>query len=297
MKVTPIAFDSLGVRSMATFVETQNINIIIDPSVRLAPLRYNLPPHPIEIQKMNETWQKIVEYAKVAQVVIITHYHYDHHNPEMPELFKDKILIIKNPQENINYNQKVRAQEFLSKISQFPKKLYYADKISFYFGKTTIKCSDAVFHGMTNYTGYVIELLIAESDTEKLIFTSDVCGLILPSQVRFIIENNPTIIIADGPTHRYSNESWAASVNNVTKIIANTDVKTFIIDHHLLRDFRYNEYFKQLKAHAAAKKINLVTAAEYLNEKNLLLEVKRKKLYELYPPTQNNVLLGKSDIK
>ncbi|MEO0072014.1 MAG: hypothetical protein ABIK10_01050 [candidate division WOR-3 bacterium] len=269
---------------MATFVETQDVNIIIDPSVRLAPLRYNLPPHPIEIQKMEELWQKIVEYTKQADIILITHYHYDHHNPEAPELFKDKILIIKNPEENINHNQKIRAREFLSKISLYPRRIHFADGLNFHFKKTTIKCSNAVFHGVTNYTGYVFETLIAEDNKEKLIFTSDVCGLIRTEQVEFIIENKPDVIIADGPSYRYSNEAWETSINNAARIITNTNLTTFIIDHHLLRDLRYSDYFRKLNnIIKSVPKINLTTAAEYLKSEVSLLEAKRKELYELYP--------------
>ncbi len=48
MKITPLAADSLGARSMVTFVETRDVSVLIDPSVRLGPRRYELPPHPLE---------------------------------------------------------------------------------------------------------------------------------------------------------------------------------------------------------------------------------------------------------
>ncbi len=49
LRATPIAFESLGVRSMAIFVETDDLKILIDPSVALGPKRYGLPLHPLEI--------------------------------------------------------------------------------------------------------------------------------------------------------------------------------------------------------------------------------------------------------
>ena len=48
MRIVPLAADSLGARSMATFVETRDVSVLVDPSVRLAPVRYDLPPHPLE---------------------------------------------------------------------------------------------------------------------------------------------------------------------------------------------------------------------------------------------------------
>ena len=44
MRVIPLAAESLGVRSMATYVEVADTAILIDPGATLAPARYGLPP-------------------------------------------------------------------------------------------------------------------------------------------------------------------------------------------------------------------------------------------------------------
>ncbi|MCJ7571679.1 MAG: hypothetical protein MUO82_07360 [Candidatus Thermoplasmatota archaeon] len=44
MIIKPIVSDSLGVRSMAIYVETEDCKILIDPSAALGPSRYGLPP-------------------------------------------------------------------------------------------------------------------------------------------------------------------------------------------------------------------------------------------------------------
>jgi len=85
MKILPLAADSLGTRSMATFVETGDINILVDPAVSLGPRRYGLPPHPLEYEKMDEHWGNIKKYVASSDVLILTHYHYDHHDPGYPE--------------------------------------------------------------------------------------------------------------------------------------------------------------------------------------------------------------------
>ena len=64
MKVVPMASDSLGVRSMATYVETQDCKILIDPSVALGPKRYELPPAEQEIMALEKTKNKIARTAK-----------------------------------------------------------------------------------------------------------------------------------------------------------------------------------------------------------------------------------------
>ena len=63
MKILPLAADSLGTRSMATFVETGDVNILIDPAVSLGPKRYSLPPHPLEYEKMDEHRANTKKYA------------------------------------------------------------------------------------------------------------------------------------------------------------------------------------------------------------------------------------------
>ena len=44
MKIVPLAADSLGVRSMATYVEAGATGVLIDPGATLASMRYGLPP-------------------------------------------------------------------------------------------------------------------------------------------------------------------------------------------------------------------------------------------------------------
>ena len=44
MKIIPLAAESLGVRSMATYVEAGQTGILIDPGATLSPSRFNLPP-------------------------------------------------------------------------------------------------------------------------------------------------------------------------------------------------------------------------------------------------------------
>ena len=55
MKIIPISSDSLGVRSMATYIETKDCKILIDPSAALGPKRYGLPPHQKELETLYKT--------------------------------------------------------------------------------------------------------------------------------------------------------------------------------------------------------------------------------------------------
>ncbi|MEM2086133.1 MAG: hypothetical protein QXF06_01855, partial [Archaeoglobaceae archaeon] len=127
MQIIPVAHDSMGVRSMATFVKTKDLAIVIDPSVSLAPSRSGLPPHRLEIERMNEKWQEIKGFVEKSDVVAITHYHYDHHNPEEVEILNGKKILLKHPKEKINRSQIGRAGYFLEKLKEIKAEIDFCD--------------------------------------------------------------------------------------------------------------------------------------------------------------------------
>ena len=123
IKVTPLAAESFGVRSMCTLVETPDVAVLLDAGVSLCPYRFSLPPHPIEFQTIASLRGKIAQAADKAAVVTISHYHFDHHTPcfedwvvnwteadeTARQIYQDKTVLIKNPKENINASQRQRA--------------------------------------------------------------------------------------------------------------------------------------------------------------------------------------------
>lgn len=284
--VVPLAYDSLGVRSMATFVETDDARILIDPAVSLAPIRYGLPPHPVEWRRMEESWEKIKQYAELVDVFIVTHYHYDHHDPGEPEVYKDKIVYLKHPTENINLSQKDRAAHFLEALKGFPKRLEYADGKEAKIRKTRICFSRAVCHGTNPRLGYVTEVSISHGG-EKLLHTSDVEGPSLDDQVQFILEEKPDVLIVDGPMtymlgFRYSYKSLEISNQNLVRVIRETELRTLILDHHFLRDLNYQTRIAPVYTAAETKNMRVLTAAEFAGKKVEMLEALRRELYEKY---------------
>ena len=83
--VTPLASESFGVRSMCTIANTPDITVLLDAGISLCPWRFNLPPHPIEFQTISALREKIAKAADQAQIVTISHYHYDHHTPSFED--------------------------------------------------------------------------------------------------------------------------------------------------------------------------------------------------------------------
>src|SRR5256886_11304697 len=113
MKITPLAADSLGARSMAPLVETPDVTGLIDPSVRLGPYRYDLRPHPTEQARQKELWQGIRAAANDSNVLTVSHYHYDHHDPDAPSIFRGKLAFLKDGKFHINRNQPQRLGAFV----------------------------------------------------------------------------------------------------------------------------------------------------------------------------------------
>lgn len=283
LTVKPLAFDSFGVRSMATFVETDDVAVLIDPGASLAPIRYGLPPHPIEEQRLNECWTDIKAHAARSDILIVTHYHYDHHDPDEPEIYAGKVLYLKHPTEKINKSQAGRAAHFLAQLDEFPQSLEIADGTTFTHGSTTIRFSPPVYHGTNPRLGYVVEVSIA-CGGEKMVFTSDVEGPSVADQAEFVLREDPDLLILDGPMtymlgFRYSRKSLALSIEHINRILMETSVKNLLLEHHFMRDLKYKERIPEVYDCAAENGVKVLTAAEYCGRPLDMLEARRKELY------------------
>ena len=283
MKIEFVAFDSFGVKSSCTFIETADCKITIDPGIAMETDSFPLPFK--EKLKLDFFYRnRIKKFCKSSDIVIVTHYHYDHHIPKA-ELYKDKLLFIKDPNKNINKSQRERASYFL-KLVKNKAKIEIADNKSFVFGKTKIKFSKPLWHGtLGTKLGKVIAVTV-EDKKERLFFSSDVDGPYIKSYVDLIVKANPTILILDGhPTYLLGYLASFALLKkvllNTIEIIRKTNCKLYIIDHHLLRDYRYREIYYEVYKEAKKLKKKVMTASEFLNMKPKVLEA-----YERYGPTR-----------
>jgi predicted metallo-beta-lactamase superfamily hydrolase len=283
MKVIPLAFDSLGVRSTATWVETDQ-KILIDPGAALGPLRYGLPPSKIEYRRLEELARVIISYAEKSDILIVSHYHYDHHFPEQ-DFYEGKILLIKDPKNKINYSQKQRGKEFLGLLGSNPLRIEFADGKEFEFGKTRLKFSPPFFHGKEySKLGYVL-ITSVSYEGEKLLHASDIQGPQTKITTDWIISENPDVLILSGyPTlfigWRFSRFGLLESNQNLIKILSQTKVNTIILDHHLVRDLHYLNKIEEVLKTAEELKKKVITAAEFLGKKPDFLEARRKEFYQ-----------------
>ncbi len=282
MRITPLAADSLGARSMATLVETPDVTVLLDPGVRLAPYRYDLPPHPSEIERQKESWRRVKEAAKRADVLTVSHYHYDHHNPDAPSIFRGKLAYLKDGKANINRSQRERASAFVHALKKYPQEIQVADGASVDFGGTQLTFSAAVPHGYNDELGYVVMARIVQGE-EVFVHTGDVEGPPLKEHLGFLLDAAPTVLYVDGPmTHmpeHYPESVTKRSLENLERIVRTTDVRTLLLDHHLLRDREWRTRIAALRAAAEEHDVTLQTAAEFAGTAVDQLEANRDRLY------------------
>jgi predicted metallo-beta-lactamase superfamily hydrolase len=287
MNIIPLAAESMGVRSSATYVETGDVKILIDPGVSLAPVRFGLPPHPLEIRAMNESWRIIKDYAARSDVLVITHYHFDHFDPTEPLVFRDKVLLIKHAKDHINSSQQERARVLRRSFGTLPRRVEYADGGSFDFGDTRIRFSPAVPHGPSAKVGWVVEVSIREDDF-CFLYTSDVQGASRSEHMTFIGAENPDMLYIDGPLtymmgQGFTREDLHSSLANIREAVETTRVRTIVIDHHVLRDPNWKEACSELFALAEKNGKKLVTAAGFHGKEDEMLEARRRQLFARHP--------------
>ena len=275
MEIIPIASESLGVRSMATFVKTKDVSIIIDPSAALCPRRYKLPPHKLEEDALKKAKQKIRFFTLKSDIVTISHYHFDHYNPD-ETFYKGKKVLAKDIYHHINKSQQKRGTEFQEKI-QDTCELINADDTSYTIGDTHLLCSPAFFHGPENVrVGYVMMVTIRDNK-KTVVHASDVQGPVTKEAATYIINQQPDIVIMDGPPtnllgFRFSKKSVLDATQNLIDLIKKTNCQV-ILDHHLLRDLQYKKRFSK-PYELYDNKIS--SFAEFNHKRNNLLEAHRK---------------------
>ncbi|MBS7660140.1 hypothetical protein KEJ28_05635 [Candidatus Bathyarchaeota archaeon] len=304
LRVVPLAAESLGVRSMCTFVETPNLKILLDAGVSLCPDRFGLPPHPLEYRAIIEARRRISEIAGKADVVTVSHYHFDHYTPSYEDwlcnwteeietaraIYADKFVLIKNPRDRINFSQRRRAWVFQKTGGSFAKKLEIADGKTFQFGDTKLTFSMPVFHGPEDSAlGWVLMTTI-EFEDERLLFAPDVQGPISKETLNIILESKPNLLILGGPPlylagFRVDEGEINTGLRNLEKIV--TNLSHVILEHHILRDADWQVKAENILAIAKRMNHRISTAAEFLRLENMLLEANRKHLYEEYPPPKD----------
>ena len=224
---------------MCTLVETPDITVLLDAGVSICPYRFQLPPHPFEFRAIEKLRRRIAEAADKAEVVTISHYHFDHHTPSFEDwivnwteknetarqIYLDKKVLVKNPRDKINSSQRHRAWFFQKTCGKFAKVLEKADGKQFVFGKETVlRFSEAVFHGPENsILGWVVMTLV-EYGNERFMFAPDIQGPISNHTLNLIIRAKPQFVMVGGPPfylsgYKVSEAELQLGLKNLMKLV------------------------------------------------------------------------------
>ena len=179
----------------------------------------------------------------------------------------------------------MRAKIFLENLKKINAEAEVADGRELIFGRCRLKFSHPVQHGNDSRLGYVLQVLVDEAG-ERVIHTSDVEGIVIEEQARFITSNMPETVICDGPMtymlgDKYSEEDLKRSLKNLKKIIKMTSIEELIIDHHLTRDrewrIKLKEFLEEVK-----DIVEIHTAASYIGVPEQPLESIRDTLWKTH---------------
>lgn len=334
IRFKPIWSDSMGAKSFCTLVETPDIKALIDPGASIMQPGFPAPADK-KISWLGEAGKAIKKAGDIADMIIISHYHYDHFTDFDRDLYKGKRLYLKNPNRYINRSQRRRSEAFLdricksfgdinledllcaenprgyddlvkkppsamgedsmdegrawfreltgywNKIREIPElkfdeiEVRYPEGGELKIGETTVRFTNPLFHG-TEYAriGWVFSTIV-EHGKEKLIHSSDISGPIIEDYGRWLIKENPTILLLDGPAtyllpYILTPANLRRAVDNIKGIIEKTSTECIILDHHLTRDRRYRETLKEVYKTAKKQDKEILTVAEYLGKTPVL---------------------------
>jgi hypothetical protein len=155
-------------------------------------------------------------------------------------------------------------------------KVKFADGREFKLGKTKLRFTKPLFHGVEfSRVGWVFATVI-EFEGKKLIHTSDINGPVIEDYAEWIIRENPHILILDGPMtymlgYTLNLTNFRRTIENMLRIIKETETDVIIYDHHLPREPRFRERTREVWECAKRLKRKVFTAADFLGKKPVVL--------------------------
>jgi predicted metallo-beta-lactamase superfamily hydrolase len=277
MKVLPLAADSLGVRSMATYVEVAGTGILIDPGATLAPSRFNLPPAAEEWDALRRANDRISAYAARASMIFVSHYHDDHFRSD-PSTYAGRTVLAKDPRRMVTGQQARRGAELWSVLEAHARPTV-ADGYERREHALELRVSPPLPHGVEGTTlGYVVALVVDDrSERERFVFASDVQGPLSGVAAGWLIQQRPTLVYLAGPPSYIEREVGTAlierGIDNLLRVVDATGCRV-VMDHHAVRDAAYGARFERLWSTG-----RVVTVAEHLGLPVAALECRRHQLW------------------
>ena len=277
LNVIPLAADSLGVRSMATYVECGETRVLIDPGAMLAPSRFNLAPAEEEWEALRRANDRISAYAARASLVFVSHYHHDHFRHD-PGLYAGRRLWAKDPLRHIEGRQAQRASALWRALAGHVEPLA-AEGRRLETADAVLQASPPLSHGPDGTSlGYLVALTIEDRRAgTRFVHASDVQGPLSPVAAAYLARQRPTLLYLSGPPAYLESQLGPPlierGIEHLRRIVDQTGCRV-ILDHYALRDAGYRERFGPLWETG-----RVVTAAGFLGLPDSPLEARRLELW------------------
>ncbi|NOQ46913.1 MAG: hypothetical protein GQ559_09625 [Desulfobulbaceae bacterium] len=274
-----IATESLGVRGMCCLVKAGGQRILIDPGVALGYLRHGLLPHPTQVVVGARIRQEIIKAINSATDAVFSHFHGDHIPLRHANPFQLSLQQVAPALQNLRC-WSISSENLSPKMQQRGLDLAVipgnAMKVAEGCSSGILIFSNAVPHGLPESRAGSIMMTRVESGGQVFVHASDI-QLLCAATVDIILNWQPDIVFTSGPPlylEFLTSSMRKAARENALRLAEN--VKTLIIDHHLLRSEQGLTWLNDL-SEAAGKKI--YCAADFMKKTPLLLEARRQELY------------------
>ena len=283
MKIDILGTESLGVRGLSCSVKLRDRKIVIDPGIALGWNRYGYLPHPFQIAVGRKVREKIIGALANATDIVFSHFDGDHVPLAAPNPYQLGINAVKKhllrsiiwakgaePSSRLENRRRMEIEDALKAV------LPAAEESS----DGAVQFSMPLQHGLRRKKAVTVMMTRIEEDGFVFVHASDHQFLHVES-IEHILSMNPDVVLSSGPALYLENLSTAQqkrAVENAVELSRN--IKTLIIDHHLLRDEKGLDWLKEI---ACATGNEVICAAAYMGQKPLLLEAWREDLYERMP--------------
>jgi uncharacterized protein len=278
LRVTILAAESLGVRSMATLVETSWGRILVDPGVALAPKRGGLKPHADELTAATSVQRRLRNELAACTHVVISHFHGDHHpmveavdgqldaGHVLLSLQDSEIFAI--GKETLSRNQSHRRYLLQQAVG---RRMASAEGTS----AGQIELSKPMPHGDPESRSGSVMMCRIRDGNESFVHASDI-QFLDDLAVDQILAWQPDVLFASGPP-LYLLSNRAKALKSARKRIALVagNVGQLVLDHHLMRSAAGAAWLDSLSGDYS----NICNAADFENQPRNLLEDGRKKLW------------------
>lgn len=278
MQITPLAADSMGVRSMATLVETGGVRVLVDPGVTLAASRYGLPPTAEELQAQEAAVSRIVGALCQVDAVVVTHYHDDHMNL-LPYVLSTTAVYLKTP---VTLQERRQAQDLFPRLQRTGRSFALVDGTSVDLRDVSLTFSKPLPHGKTGCKAGSVMAVAIQGKDGCFVHGSDIQGPLSGNAFAWLLQQRPDVLYLSGaPTYKlyYRDENEADTFSYADLRSAKQNLRTLIkytgcqviLDHYAARDRNFRRLHEDLLATG-----NVLSAAEYLGEADRPLEAGRR---------------------